>query len=57
MEVLFEHPGPDGRPTGLTGNYLRVKLPAQAEDLAGRTLAVQLLEVREDYFEGRLSES
>ncbi len=57
MEVLFEHPGPDGRPTGLTGNYLRVKLPPQAEDLAGRTLAVRLLEVCEDWLEGCLSES
>ena len=57
MEVLFEHPGPDGRPTGLTGNYLRVKLPSQTEDLAGRMLAVRLLEVREDWLEGCLSES
>ena len=57
MEVLFEHPGLDGRPTGLTGNYLRVKLPPQTEDLAGRTMAVRLLEVREDWLEGCLSES
>ena len=57
MEVLFEHPGLDGRPTGLTGNYLRVKLPPQTEDLAGRTLAVRLLEVCEDWLEGCLSES
>ena len=57
MDVLFEHPGSDGRPTGLTGNYLRVKLPPQKEDLAGRTLKVRLLELREDWMEGSLSET
>lgn len=55
MAVLFEHPGADGLATGLTGNYLRVKLPV-CVDLAGQMRRVVLLEPEEDFLWGQLAE-
>lgn len=54
-QVLFEQPVDDSHIEGLTGNYLRIVVPA-AKELCGEIRRVKITGVKEDFLTGELAE-